>query len=332
MAKIKTKKPRTIFKMGTLVGLLFFLSLTVWAVQQKTSLSGKASTLSSTTDQIQRESFEVDFGGWEKGAWMPDQKAWSLNRVQEKRGVYPRPYNGKWEIAAYQDGTGDDGTVWLSKAIRVEPNSQYEVKLSLYLWSPVQTPINEWPVVAYEGLIKPEIKSSPDQWRFFKTIGYTGEVAGWKQYSYGKTIETGAKDSIIWLAFGQHVTWETPRTYFWDSVQVEINKKLKPPPPPTPKPTSTPTPIITPRPTPTPTPVATFSGIIQKPVVASICQQGTHSLFISSINENLILLQSKTYYLDKYLGKQVEVSGKITPLVECKGVLIDVTSLNLKSN
>ena len=44
----------------------------------------------------------VDFGGWEKGAWMPDQKAWSLNRVQEKRGVYPRPYNGKWEIAAYR--------------------------------------------------------------------------------------------------------------------------------------------------------------------------------------------------------------------------------------
>lgn len=333
MAKIKTKKTRPIFKMGALVGLLFFLSLTVWAVQQKTSLSGKASVLSSTTDQIQRESFEAGFGGWEKGAWMPDQKAWSLNRVQEKKAVYPRPYNGKWEIAAYQDGTGDDGTVWLTKAFRVQPNFQYKVKLSFYLWSPVQTPINEWSVVAYEGLVKPEIKSSPDQWRFFETIGLTGEVAGWKQYSYGKTIKAGAKDSIIWLAFGQHVLWETPRTYFWDLVQVEIkNISPTPTPTPTPKPKTTPTPTPTLRstPTPAPTPVATFSGIIQKPA-ASICQQGTHSLLISA-KENLIFLQSKTYNLDKYLGKQVEVSGKTTPLVECKGVLVDVASLNLKLN
>ena len=330
MARIKTRKTSFLFKMAGLVGLLLFLPLIVWGIQEKTSLSGKASTLfsiiTSTTNQVQRESFETDFGGWEKGAWIPNQRAWSINRVQE-RNVYPRPYNGKWEIAAYQDGRGDDGTVWLTKAIRVEPNSQYEIKLSFYLWSPVQTPINEWSVVAYGGLVKPEIRSSPDQWKFFETIGYTGEIAGWKQYSYRKTIKTGPKNSDIWLAFGQHVLWEMPRTYFWDLVQVEI-KNLSPTPSPTPNPTFTPTPTPTSQPTPTPTPVATFSGIIQKPV-ASICQQGTHSLLTSS-NTNLILLQSKTHDLDKYLGKQVEVSGKTTPLVKCRGVLLDVTSLNLK--
>lgn len=329
MMKIKTIKTRSLSKVMALVGLLFFLPLTVWAVLQKTSLSGKASVLSSTTDQVQRESFEVGFGGWEKGAWMPDQRAWSLNRIQEKKGVNPRPYNGKWEIAAYQDGTGDDGTVWLTKAIRVQPNSQYEVKLSFYLWSPVQTPINEWSVVAYEGLVKPQIKSSPDQWRFFETIGYTGEVAGWKQYSYGKTVKTGSKDSVIWLAFGQHVLWETPRTYFWDLVQVE-SKNTSPTLKPTATPTKPPLPGPTQTPSPTPQPIATFSGIIQKSV-ASICQQGTHSLLTSG-KEKLILLQSKTYDLDKYLGKQVEVKGKTTPLIECKGILVDITSLNLKSN
>lgn len=328
MMKIKTIKTRSLSKVMALVGLLFFLSLTVWAVQQKTSLSGKASVLSSTTDKVQRESFEAGFGGWEKGAWMPDQRTWSLNRVQEKKGVNPRPYNGKWEIAAYQDGTGDDGTVWLTKAIRVQPDSQYELKLSFYLWSPVQTPINEWSVVAYGGLVKPEINSSPDQWRFFGTIGLTGEVAGWKQYSYGKTIKTG-KDSLIWLAFGQHVLWETPRTYFWDLVQVEI-KNISPTPKPTATPTRPPLPEPTQSPSPTLKPIATFSGIIQKPT-ASICQQGTHIL-LTSVSEKLILLQSKTYNLDKYLGKQVEVGGKTTSLIECEGILLDVTSLNLKSN
>lgn len=318
MTKTKTRRFSSSPQLVVFIVLLIFLPLLVFLVKQKTNLLGEAVSLltqssslyPSLSDQTQQESFETGFGGWEKGAWMPPGKAWSLERVQERPKVNPPPYDGKWEIAAYQDGRGDDGTVWLTKAFRAEPNSQYEINLSFYLWSSQKSVGNQWSVVTYEGLVKPEIKNSPDQWRFFEEIGYTNEVAGWKQYSYRKVITTGPRNSI-WLAFGQHVNWETERTYYWDLVEVQIKN-------------------ISPKPTPTPTPAASYQGVIQK-LEASICRQGTHQLVSSSpklpVKESLILLQSKTYNLDKYLGKRVELGGKTTPLVECKGILVDVTFL-----
>ena len=96
------------------------------------------------------------------------------------------------------------------------PNSSVvDVALTFYLWSETVSPVNNWPVHAFIGLFNPETELD------LPIIGTTDRTKGWQSYTYKKTILTGA-DGMFWVAFGFGAVWEVERTYFMDSVSVQI--------------------------------------------------------------------------------------------------------------
>ena len=160
------------------------------------------------------ESFEKSFGGWTPDHQIDCEPSCTFNWSIERSTL--QAHDGVVSLRGYLDGTNDDGTIWVERPFTVTPNSVISFEVNFYLWSENQSEINQWPVVAYIGLNNPERESD------FNIIGNTDEVAGWRQYSYTTSLST-ASAGVIWIAFGFGATWEIPRTYFLDSVSVQVN-------------------------------------------------------------------------------------------------------------
>jgi hypothetical protein len=164
--------------------------------------------------QYYRESFETDFGGWQKDHYIACEELespcifeWSIERSAAQA------YEGIYSLEGFINGRNDDGTIWMEKAFSLPTNSIVTVDLSFYLWSESQSQVNQWPVVAYIG------KKNPEREDDLSIIGFTDEVAGWKRYSVRQVVTTDDVASI-WIAFGFGATWEVSRTYFLDLVSV----------------------------------------------------------------------------------------------------------------
>ncbi|MFA6170847.1 MAG: hypothetical protein WCW77_04830 [Patescibacteria group bacterium] len=163
------------------------------------------------------ESFENSFGGWEpkhqiacENDPFPCFFDWSIKRSKQKA------YDGAYSLAAYLDGSHDDGTIWVEHPYTVTPNSKINCEISFYLWSENKSSINQWPVLAYVG------PRNPVREEDFKLIGRTDEVAGWKKYSYSTQLTTDSFTDKIWVAFGFGATAEFQHTYYLDQVSVSF--------------------------------------------------------------------------------------------------------------
>lgn len=166
------------------------------------------------------ESFENDFGEWVSDHFIdcehpsppvgPCTFTWKIERSTEQA------QHGSRALKSFLDGRNDDGTIWMEKTFLAPSNSLVDVTLTFYLWSETVSPVNNWPVHAFIGLFNPETELD------FPIIGTTDQIKGWQPYIYKKTILTGA-DGIFWIAFGFGAVWEVERTYFMDSVSVQIN-------------------------------------------------------------------------------------------------------------
>jgi hypothetical protein len=121
-------------------------------------------------------------------------------------------YDGTKAMELYLDGTSDDGTIWLERAIPVEPWSTVNVAVDFELFRYLPD-IAFQPVVAI-GTIDPEVE------RDF-TVLPEGPHTGWWLHSYERTFATGPYD-MIHVAVGLTVTWETPGTFYLDLVQTRV--------------------------------------------------------------------------------------------------------------
>ena len=70
-------------------------------------------------------------------------------------------------------------------------------------------------VCAYAEVRNPETEAD------FTIVGPANEVAGWKDYVYTATVQTGSSEEI-WVALGISVRWETRMAYNIDDVDIEI--------------------------------------------------------------------------------------------------------------
>ena len=156
------------------------------------------------------ESFEDGFSLWEPDAqmpWDPEKHIpphWSVILSQEKS------HTGQWSLNFTANGLFDDGTVWIVREISLPPGS-WDIGLEFYFWSE-QSDVNNWQVVSYIGLDRPEVEGD------FTVVGYAG-IEGWSPYGLQETIVVD-EQTTAWVALGYSIVWETWRTHYFDSVTI----------------------------------------------------------------------------------------------------------------
>jgi hypothetical protein len=159
-----------------------------------------------------RESFETGFGDW-KPDTDGNARAWSIKREQAIKSTVP-PVDGTWQLSYYLDGTLDDGTIWIERTIEI-PARDVRVDVSFWLRSTTVSRVNTWPVVGYAGPNNPTVEQD------LPIIGRTEQFAGWTLYRFQQHFAMKAA-STIFVAVGISATWETPRTYPVDLVEITV--------------------------------------------------------------------------------------------------------------
>lgn len=153
-------------------------------------------------------SYENGFNGWQPG--YAGDGAWSMTRSTEVA------YAGRYSVGCYLDGTTGIGTAWLAHSYPAPIDTLVDVRLTVQLWSPQRSDVNQWQVLAYVGTGPPT--SGAD----FEVVGYTDMTAGWQPYRLERLQLTGQWPARIWVAFGMSSGWEFARDYYFDQVKVTI--------------------------------------------------------------------------------------------------------------
>ncbi|MCA2215985.1 hypothetical protein [Jidongwangia harbinensis] len=189
--------------------LLRALLLTIGLTLSLVATSAPVVASSSVT---YRESFETGFGEW-KPDTDGNARDWSIERELAIQTMVP-PVDGFWQLSYYLDGTFDDGTIWIERTIDI-PAGDVRVDVSFWLRSMTAGTINTWPVVGYAGPDDPKAEQD------LAIIGQTEEMAGWTKYKFQRNFANKDQEKIF-VAVGISATWETPRTYPVDLVEITV--------------------------------------------------------------------------------------------------------------
>lgn len=170
------------------------------------TVPAEASSLIGSTS---RESFERDMGGWVADT-DGRARAWRIYRTNE------RAHDGTIGLGYFLDGSNDEGTIWVERAMPTQRNATVTVSVSFWLRNFRASDVNFWGVAGFAGTRDPETQF--DMW---PPIGITDQKPGWVQYSFTRTIKTD-NTGIVWVATGIRATWETIRTYHLDLIETTI--------------------------------------------------------------------------------------------------------------
>jgi hypothetical protein len=176
------------------------------------SLVATAPPAGASSSVTYRESFETGFGEW-KPDTDGNARDWNIKRELAITSMVP-PVDGFWQLSYYLDGTFDDGTIWIERTIDI-PAGDVRVDVSFWLRSMTVSTINTWPVVGYAGPADPKTEQD------LPIIGHTEESAGWTKYKFQQDL-TSKDQTKIFVAVGISATWETPRTYPVDLVEITV--------------------------------------------------------------------------------------------------------------
>jgi len=166
--------------------------------------------------QTIRDDFENGFGKWIADSDVPldpNNPGYSVEwRIERVTNV---SISGQYSLKFFIDGRQDDGTIWIERRISAQKNSDIQVKVSFVFYSETESFNTIAVVCAYAGVRNPEAEAD------FTIVGPANEVAGWKDYVYTATVQTGSSEEI-WVALGISVRWETRMAYNIDDVDIEI--------------------------------------------------------------------------------------------------------------
>jgi hypothetical protein len=162
------------------------------------------------------DDFEVGLSNWEIGAEVPEDPNnpghsvdWTIERSLN------RSASGTYSVRLAIDGTQDDGAIWISHKLSLEPESQKTVNVTFQLWSPSESFNTIAAVVAYVGVLEPKAEED------FQVVGSADQAEGWRTYSYSTDLKVN-EDGAAYVAFGIAVRWETTMEYFVDDAIVTI--------------------------------------------------------------------------------------------------------------
>ena len=162
-------------------------------------------------------SFEVDMQGWEARA-MDLELAnstidWSIARSQK------RASEGGSSLRLYLENWNDMGKIWIEQGFVVKPNARYVVNVSYAFASADWGDANLFEIIT--GVLQEPPRSRYD----LVYQGSTGNGAGsdvgyvWLEKSYSFSVESDVTGKL-YVVVGVWGVWETPRTYYLDSVKV----------------------------------------------------------------------------------------------------------------
>jgi hypothetical protein len=140
---------------------------------------------------------------------------WSIARSQE------RAEGGGTSLKLYLENFNDKGKIWIEDSFDVQPNTQYHVDVS-YAFATA-----DWGAANHFVIISGVLPQSPQSRDQLVYQGSTGNGASsdvgfqWLTKNYSFTAQSDSTGKL-YLIIGVWGTFETPRTYFLDAVNVSF--------------------------------------------------------------------------------------------------------------
>ena len=138
---------------------------------------------------------------------------WMIGRSQE------RADDGAWSVRLELDNFNDAGKIWIERAFQVEAGRTYDVEVSYAFATADFGDFNNWTIIA--GVTPAEPETVDDLTFQGETGNGEEEDVGYvwleKNHALTATADAGGE---LWLALGVWGTFETPRTYYLDDVEI----------------------------------------------------------------------------------------------------------------
>ncbi len=171
--------------------------------------------------EVHRYSFEEGMEGWAAAGLDLEHDGgtiqWSIERSQE------RATEGDTSLKFFMDNVNDAGKIWIERGFAVESGRTYSVSVRYAFASADFGSFNLWTIIAGAMPTKPETRDDLQPAFQDDTGNGMDSDSGylWLEKTYGFNVNPGS-DGMLWVIIGVWGTWETPRAYFIDDVEVTI--------------------------------------------------------------------------------------------------------------
>ncbi len=172
-------------------------------------------------DHCYMSGFENGLGGWTTEAvdidLGTDTVYWSIEQTTDL------PHSGYRSLEFYLENYNDAGKIWIQKGFPVERNTDYQISLSYKFASADFGIANLWTLITGVHSLPPQ--SAAD----LVFQGHTGNGADadtgfiWLDKNYDFQFSSG-DDSLVWVVVGIWGNWETPRTYYFDDLVIQVER------------------------------------------------------------------------------------------------------------
>lgn len=167
-------------------------------------------------------SFENDMENWiNDGTDLGNPTInWTIERSQE------HSYEGNYSVKLYLENYNDAGKIWIEKEFNYSPNTEYEVTVSYLFATRDFGEVNLFRIITGVATESPE---TSDDLTYQDDTGHHQDEDIefiWLEKNYTFSILTSDTGKIF-VSIGVWGTWETPRTYYIDSVNITFSKVTK---------------------------------------------------------------------------------------------------------
>ncbi|MFP3909906.1 MAG: hypothetical protein ACLFVX_08605 [Archaeoglobaceae archaeon] len=161
-------------------------------------------------------SFEEDMQGWISDGTDLDNPPvnWSVERSQELA------YEGNSSIMLYLDNMNDAGKIWMEREFDVSPDTLYNVSVSYMFATGDFGDVNLFTIITGVSPVSPE---EAGDLAFQEDTGHHLDEQGfvWLEKDYNFDVQSSSNGKL-YVSIGVWGTWETPRIYFVDDVEVKF--------------------------------------------------------------------------------------------------------------
>ena len=167
-------------------------------------------------------SFETNMESWEVRGIDLDHPSvdWSIHRSDTMA------FHGNISIELYLNNLNDAGKIWIEREFEVIPEQAYEVEIEYAFATADFVSFNLWRIITGVVEMPPETRDDLI-FQDYTGNGYDNDVGYiWLNKSYNFIIKS-PNDGKLYVIIGIWGTWETPRTYYLDNVNVTFTEKQK---------------------------------------------------------------------------------------------------------